>query len=125
MANKIVDLFQLDEGTRNPATNLVEKPVWNIRFHDGRDIEDKLFFKSTILELLSVGYRKAVENFRRGSATTRSGGQAAFWIVVFQDYEVRLQTKEEIADCITEGHRKRGERENEESREASIEQPGS
>ena len=48
MANKIVDLFQLDEGTRNPATNLVEKPVWNIRFHDGRDIEDKLFFKSTI-----------------------------------------------------------------------------
>tara|TARA_X000001388_G_scaffold68014_3_gene55575 strand:- start:3470 stop:3880 length:411 start_codon:yes stop_codon:yes gene_type:complete len=127
MANKIVDLFQLDEGTRNPVTNLVEKPVWNIRFHDGTNIEDKLFFKSTILELLSVGYRKAVENFRRGSATTRSGGQAAFWIVVFQDYEVRLQTKDEIADCITEGHRKRGERENEESRETSNEhqeQPG-
>ena len=37
--------------------------------------------------------------------TTNTGGQASFWIVVFQDYEVRLQTNVEIMKIITDGHR--------------------
>jgi len=37
--------------------------------------------------------------------TTISGGQVSFWIVVFQDYEVRLQTATEIMQVITDGHR--------------------
>ena len=46
-----------------------------------------------------------MENFRRGDVTTTTGSQTSFWIVVFQDYEVRLQTNIEIMKIITDGHR--------------------
>jgi ABC-type dipeptide/oligopeptide/nickel transport system ATPase subunit len=32
--------------------------------------------------------------------------------VVFQDYEVRLQTRDQIMDVVTEGHRHREDEEN-------------
>ena len=101
---KIVDLFQVDDGGVNPKTGLSEKPSWYIRFED---MTDRMFFKSRLLELLSMGYRKTVENFRSGKAKTHSGGEARFWVIVFQDYEVKLQTKNEIMDVITEGHKNR------------------
>ena len=90
---KIVDLFQVDDGGVNPKTGLSEKPSWYIRFED---MTDRMLFKSRLLELLSMGYRKTVENFRSGKAKTLSGGDARFWVIVFQDYEVKLQTKDEI-----------------------------
>ena len=101
---KIVDLFQVDDGGVNPKTGLSEKPSWYIRFED---MTDRMLFKSRLLELLSMGYRKTVENFRSGKAKTRSGGEARFWVIVFQDYEVKLQTKNEIMEVITEGHKHR------------------
>ena len=88
---KITDLFQVDEGATNPKTGLTEKPSWYVRFED---MTDRVVFRSKMLELLSMGFRKTVENFKAGKASTNVGGEARFWVVVFQDYEVRLQTKD-------------------------------
>jgi hypothetical protein len=106
---KIVDLFQVDEGAINPKTGLTEKPSWYVRFED---MSDRVVFRSKMLELLSMGFRKTVENFKAGKASTMQGGEARFWVVVFQDYEVRLQTKNQIMDVITEGHRHRNDDDN-------------
>jgi hypothetical protein len=40
------------------------------------------------------------------------GGEARFWVVVFQDYEVRLQTKDQIMEVVTEGHKHRDDEDN-------------
>ena len=106
---KIVDLHQVEEGAINPKTGLTEKPSWYVRFED---MSDRVLFRSRLLELLSMGFRKTVENFKAGKATTTQGGEARFWVVVFQDYEVRLQTKAQIMDVVTEGHRHRDDEEN-------------
>jgi len=109
LAKKIVDLHQVEEGAINPKTGLTEKPSWYIRFED---MSDRVVFKSKMLELLSMGFRKTVENFKAGKATTNVGGEARFWVVVFQDYEVRLQTKDQIMEVVTEGHKHRDDKEN-------------
>ena len=101
---KIIDLFQVDEGAINPKTELTEKPSWYVRFED---MSDRVLFKSRMLELLSMGFRKTVENFKEGKASTTTGGEARFWVVVFQDYEVRLQTKAQIMEVVMEGHKHR------------------
>tara|TARA_R100000963_G_C4543046_1_gene39297 strand:- start:54 stop:455 length:402 start_codon:yes stop_codon:yes gene_type:complete len=106
---KIIDLFQVEEGAINPKTGLTEKPSWYIRFED---MSDRVVFKSKMLELLSMGFRKTVENFKAGKATTNTGGEARFWVVVFQDYEVRLQTRDQIMEVVTEGHKHRDDKEN-------------
>ena len=106
---KIVDLFQVDEGSINPKTGLTEKPSWYVRFED---MSDRVVFRSKILELLSLGFRKTVENFKAGKASTNVGGEARFWVVVFQDYEVRLQTKDQIMGVVTEGHKHRDDKDN-------------
>jgi len=72
---------------------------------------DRMLFKADIVQLLSMGYRKTVENFKAGIAKTVEGSHTKFWVVVFQDYEVRLQTKLQVMDVITEGHRHRDESE--------------
>ena len=92
----------MSDGKVNPKTELMEKPAWQLGFDDQ---SADILFRSKMLELLSRGYHKTVENFRRGDVTTSVGGQASFWIVVFQDYEVRLQTNVEIMKIITDGHR--------------------
>ena len=102
MTKTIVTISQLSDGKINPKTELMEKPAWQLGFEDH---PADILFKSKMLEHLSRGYRKTVENFRRGDVTTVSGGQTSFWIVVFQDYEVRLQTAIEIMQIITDGHR--------------------
>ena len=102
MTKTIVTISQLPDGKINPKTELMEKPAWQIGFDDQ---STDILFKSKMLEHLSRGYRKTVENFRRGDVTTSSGGQTSFWIVVLQDYEVRLQTAVEIMQIITDGHR--------------------
>ena len=102
MTKTIVTISQLSDGKINPKTELMEKPAWQLGFEDHTA---DILFKSKMLEHLSRGYRKTVENFRRGDVTTVSGGQTSFWIVVFQDYEVRLQTAVEIMQIITDGHR--------------------
>ena len=118
MTKKIIDLFQVEEGAINPKTNLQEKPSWFIRFED---MTDRMLFKADIVQLLSMGYRKTVENFKAGVAKTETGN-ARFWVVVFQEYEVRLQTKSQVMDVITEGHRHRDESEKEkDEREAAVE----
>ena len=101
MTKAIVTIAQLSDGKINPKTELMEKPAWQLGFDDHTS---DILFKSKMLEHLSRGYRKTVENFRRGDVTTVSG-QTSFWIVVFQDYEVRLQTAMEIMQIITDGHR--------------------
>ena len=106
---KIMDLHQVEDGAINPKTGLTEKPSWYVRFED---MSDLVLFKSKLLELLSMGFRKTVENFKAGKATTNQGGEARFWVVVFQDYEVRLQTKNQIMDVVTEGHRHRDDEDN-------------
>ena len=106
---KIIDLFQVDEGAINPKTELTEKPSWYVRFED---MSDRVLFKSRMLELLSMGFRKTVENFKAGKATTTQGNEARFWVVVFQDYEVRLQTRDQIMEVVTEGHRHRDDEDN-------------
>tara|TARA_R100000687_G_scaffold75217_1_gene66545 strand:- start:167 stop:568 length:402 start_codon:yes stop_codon:yes gene_type:complete len=106
---KIVDLFQVEEGNINPKTGLTEKPSWYVRFED---MTDRVVFRSKMLELLSMGFRKTVENFKAGKATTTQGGEARFWVVVFQDYEVRLQTKDQIMGVVTEGHKHRDDKDN-------------
>jgi len=106
---KIIDLHQVEDGAINPKTGLTEKPSWYIRFED---MSDRVLFKSRLLELLSMGFRKTVENFKAGKATTSIGGDARFWVVVFQDYEVRLQTRDQIMDVIMEGHRHRDDEDN-------------
>ena len=106
---KIIDMFQVEDGAINPKTGLTEKPSWYVRFED---MTDRVLFKSRLLELLSMGFRKTVENFKAGKATTSVGGEARFWVVVFQDYEVRLQTKAQIMDVIMEGHRHRDDEDN-------------
>ena len=106
---KIIDLHQVEDGAINPKTGLMEKPSWYVRFED---MTDRVLFKSRLLELLSMGFRKTVENFKAGKATTTQGGEARFWVVVFQDYEVRLQTKSQIMDVVTEGHRHRDDDDN-------------
>jgi hypothetical protein len=108
MTKKITDLFQVEEGAINPKTGLQQKPSWFIRFED---MTDRMLFKAKMLEYLSMGYRKTVENFKAGTAKTTQGGHARFWVVVFQDYEVRLQTKAQVMDVVTEGHRHRDESE--------------
>ena len=102
MTKTIVTISQLSDGKINPKTELMEKPAWQLGFDDQ---SYDILFKSKMLEHLSRGYRKTVENFRRGDVTTVGGGQTSFWIVVFQDYEVRLQTAIEIMQIITDGHR--------------------
>jgi hypothetical protein len=106
---KIIDLHQVEDGAINPKTGLAEKPSWYVRFEN---MSDRVLFKSRLLELLSMGFRKTVENFKAGKATTERGGDARFWVVVFQDYEVRLQTKSQIMDVVTEGHRNRDDDDN-------------
>ena len=106
---KIVDLHQVEEGAINPKTGLTEKPSWYVRFED---MSDRVLFRSRLLELLSMGFRKTVENFKAGKATTTQGGEARFWVVVFQDYEVRLQTKAQIMEVIAEGHKHRDDEDN-------------
>ena len=106
---KIIDLHQVEDGAINPKTGLTEKPSWYVRFED---MSDRVMFKSRILEFLSMGFRKTVENFKAGKATTSVGGEARFWVVVFQDYEVRLQTKAQIMDVVTEGHSHRDDEDN-------------
>ena len=106
---KITDLHQVEDGAINPKTGLTEKPSWYVRFED---MSDRVLFKSKLLELLSMGFRKTVENFKAGKATTTQGGEARFWVVVFQDYEVRLQTKNQIMDIVTDGHRHRDDEDN-------------
>ena len=106
---KIVDLHQVEEGAINPKTGLTEKPSWYVRFED---MSDRVLFKSRLLELLGMGFRKTVENFKAGKATTTKGGEARFWVVVFQDYEVRLQTKAQIMEVVTEGHKHRDDEDN-------------
>jgi ABC-type dipeptide/oligopeptide/nickel transport system ATPase subunit len=59
-----------------------------------------------------MGFRKTVENFKAGKATTVQGNEARFWVVVFQDYEVRLQTRDQIMEVVTEGHRHREDEDN-------------
>ena len=108
-AKKIIDLFQVEEGAINPKTGLTEKPSWYLRFED---LTDRVVFKAKMLELLSMGFRKTVENFKAGRATTLQGGEARFWVVVFQDYEMRLQTKDQIMDVVMEGHKHRDDKEN-------------
>ena len=102
-------MFQVEDGAINPKTGLTEKPSWYVRFED---MSDRVLFKSRLLELLSMGFRKTVENFKAGKATTSVGGEARFWVVVFQDYEVRLQTKAQIMDIVTEGHKHRDDKDN-------------
>jgi len=102
MTKTIVTISQMSDGKVNPKTELMEKPAWQLGFEDHTA---DILFRSKMLELLSRGYHKTVENFRRGDVTTNTGGQASFWIVVFQDYEVRLQTNTEIMKIITDGHR--------------------
>ena len=102
MTKTIVTIAQMSDGKINPKTELMEKPAWQLGFED-RTAD--ILFRSKMLELLSRGYHKTVENFRRGDVTTTIGGQTSFWIVVFQDYEVRLQTNVEIMKIITDGHR--------------------
>ena len=109
LTKKIVDLHQVEDGAINPKTGLTEKPSWYVRFED---MSDRVMFKSRLLEFLSMGFRKTVENFKAGKATTSVGGDARFWVVVFQDYEVRLQTKSQIMDVVTEGHRHRDDEDN-------------
>ena len=109
LTKKIVDLHQVEDGAINPKTGLTEKPSWYVRFED---MSDRVLFRSKLLELLSMGFRKTVENFKAGKATTSAGGEARFWVVVFQDYEVRLQTKSQIMDIVTEGHRHREDDDN-------------
>ena len=106
---KIIDMFQVEDGAINPKTGLTEKPSWYVRFED---MSDRVLFKSRLLELLSMGFRKTVENFKAGKATTTQGGEARFWVVVFQDYEARLQTKSQIMDVVTEGHKHREDEDN-------------
>ena len=106
---KIIDMFQVEDGAINPKTGLTEKPSWYVRFED---MSDLVLFRSKLQELLSMGFRKTVENFKAGKATTLQGGEARFWVVVFQDYEVRLQTKAQIMDVVTEGHRHRDDDDN-------------
>ena len=106
---KITDFFQVDGGAINPKTGLTEKPSWYVRFED---MTDRILFKSRLLELLSMGFRKTVENFKAGKANTNTGSEARFWVVVFQDYEVRLQTKDQIMEVVTEGHRHRDDKDN-------------
>ena len=106
---KIVDLHQVEEGAINPKTGLTEKPSWYVRFED---MSDRVLFRSRLLELLSMGFRKTVENFKAGKATTHQGSEARFWVVVFQDYEVRLQTKNQIMEVVTEGHKHRDDEDN-------------
>ena len=102
MTKTIVTISQLPDGKINPKTELVEKPAWQLGFDDQ---SADILFKSKMLEHLSRGYRKTVENFRRGDVAAVGGAQTSFWIVVFQDYEVRLQTAVEIMQIITDGHR--------------------
>jgi len=109
LTKKIIDLHQVEDGAINPKTGLTEKPSWYVRFED---MSDRVLFKSRLLEFLSMGFRKTVENFKAGKATTSAGGEARFWVVVFQDYEVRLQTKTQIMDVVTEGHRHREDDDN-------------
>ena len=82
MTKTIVTISQLPDGKVTPKTELMEKPAWQLGFEDHTS---DILFKSKMLEHLSRGYRKTVENFRRGDVTTMSGGQTSFWIVVFQD----------------------------------------
>ena len=105
----IIDMFQVEDGGINPKTGLTEKPSWYVRFED---MTDRVLFRSRLLELLSMGFRKTVENFKAGKATTTVGGEARFWVVVFQDYEVRLQTKNQIMEVVTEGHKHRDDEDN-------------
>ena len=109
LTKKIIDLHQVEDGAINPKTGLTEKPSWYVRFED---MSDRVLFKSRLLEFLSMGFRKTVENFKAGKATTSAGGEARFWVVVFQDYEVRLQTKSQIMDVVMEGHRHREDDDN-------------
>ena len=109
LTKKIIDMFQVEEGAINPKTGLTEKPSWYVRFED---MSDRVLFKSRLLELLSMGFRKTVENFKAGKATTTQGGEARFWVVVFQDYEVRLQTKSQIMEVVREGHSHRDDEDN-------------
>ena len=102
-------MFQVEDGAINPKTGLTEKPSWYVRFED---MSDRVLFKSRLLELLSMGFRKTVENFKAGKAKTNTGGEARFWVVVFQDYEVRLQTKNQIMEVVTEGHKNRDDEDN-------------
>ena len=109
LTKKIIDLHQVEDGAINPKTGLTEKPSWYVRFED---MSDRVLFKSRLLEFLSMGFRKTVENFKAGKATTSVGGDARFWVVVFQDYEVRLQTKSQIMEVVTEGHKHRDDDDN-------------
>ena len=49
MSKKITSLIQINEGGKNPKTNLFEKPLWELRFGD---------IKNDILETTSLDEKR-------------------------------------------------------------------
>ena len=62
MSKEISKLTQLEEGGKNPKTELFEKPLWELEFGDG---SIRILGKPKMEEYISKAYNNTVHHFNK------------------------------------------------------------
>ena len=106
MSKEIVKLTQIDEGGKNPKTDLFEKPLWELEFED-RSI--RILGKPKMEEYLSKAYNNTVHHFNKRVSILQDERKIVQWCVVFTDYQDILLATKEMCNMLYLGHQRKDE----------------